>query len=506
MTTTVVCPQCGRGAEIAPGEHPFCRHCDYPLFWVAPRQRPVITVEPDPMPVGPVCVVCRTANDPSRSLCLQCGQPLAAVTPRRRRTWETPAAPEDADESRRRNIVRAVAIVGGVAVLAFLVGALAFFFWPRDEWEITVLDRGEASWDISAALDRGIPVIAYVDASDYTLRVVVCGNELCDTSRSATTYTTVTSVGEGGQGYRSGIAVGVDGRPIIAFRDGARRALMVAQCGDTRCADGGAITITEIDPGEGVDVSSIDSGSHPSIVIGADGRPIIAYQDRARGALKIAHCVDSACTSASIAILDRGQSSEGSGVGADTAITIGPDGLPIVAFRDGDEFALKIARCSDERCTQAVVSTVVHEAGRDPGHSTGMRIAPDGSLVFAYADWSDDGIYVARCPDTTCGVVSLRRVDRAEQGVSGDVGLGLDHEGFPVVAFRQREPGDERASRVLRVVRCADVACARDHGIDLVDDRGRTGYSPRVLRLDDGTIAVVYGDATEGTLEYAVYR
>ena len=45
MTTTVVCPQCGRGAEIAPGEHPFCRHCDYPLFWVAPRGRAVIEPE-----------------------------------------------------------------------------------------------------------------------------------------------------------------------------------------------------------------------------------------------------------------------------------------------------------------------------------------------------------------------------------------------------------------------------------------------------------------------------
>ncbi|MEX2375485.1 MAG: hypothetical protein WD942_07875, partial [Dehalococcoidia bacterium] len=373
MTTSVLCPQCGRPAEIAPGEHPFCRHCDYPLFWVAPRQRPSMSAEPTAVAAGPTCVVCRTVNEPHRGLCVRCGQPLSPVMPRRRRTWEPPVVPEEEVSYRRRHLIRVGAVIASVLLVGALLAVLWYFFWPRSEWHVTVIDRGEASWDIAATLDRGLPVISYVDASDFTLRVVVCGNALCDTTQAANTYTTVTSIGEGGQGHRSAVAIGVDGRPVIAFRDGTRRALHVAYCGDTRCSDGGAITISEVDPGVNADVSETDAGSHPSIAIGADGRPIIAYQDRARGALKIAHCEDVACTSATIAVLDRGASGDGPGVGSETAILIGPDGLPIVAFRDADEYALKLARCSDEHCTQAVVSTVVREAGRDPGYTTAMR-------------------------------------------------------------------------------------------------------------------------------------
>lgn len=505
MTTSVICPQCNRAAEVTPGEHPFCRYCDYPLFWVMPRQRPAIEHEPATAHRGPRCVVCQTPNDEARALCVRCGQPLAPITPRRRRTWELPEGVEEAEGGGRRLALRIAAVLGALVLVGVFLAAAWYFFWPRSEWQVTVLDRGESSWDIAATLERGVPVVSYVDASDYTLRVVVCGNALCDTAQSANSYTTVTVIGEGGQGHGTAVAVGVDGRPVIAFRDGERHSLRVASCGDPRCSDPGAITITEVDPGVDVEFHDGDVGSTPSIAIGADGRPVVAYHDRGRGALKIAHCDDAACTTATIAILDRG-STGGAGVGSDTSIVIGPDGLPIVAFRDADELALKTARCSNERCSQAVVSTIVQEAGRDPGHGTSVALAPDGSLLFAFADWSDDGAYLARCPDAACGSVSLRRLDRAEQGASSDVAVGLDREGLPVVAYRQREPGDERASRVLRVVRCRDVACASAGAPQVVDERGRTGYTSRVLRLSDGTLAIVYGDATEGALEYAVYR
>jgi hypothetical protein len=167
---------------------------------------------------------------------------------------------------------------------------------------------------------------------------------------------------------------------------------------------------------------------------------------------------------------------------------------------------LKIARCSDVRCTQAVINTMVAQPGRDPGHDAALVLAPDGTPVVSYADWSDDGVYLAKCAEITCGTVSVRRLDRSEQGASGDTSLLLDEDGLPVVAFRQREPGDERASRILKVVRCRDLLCERASAPEVVDDRGRTGYSPRLLLLQDGTVTVAYGDATQGSLEYAVYR
>ena len=130
----------------------------------------------------------------------------------------------------------------------------------------------------------------------------------------------------------------------------------------------------------------VDNGGWASMTIGADGLPIIAYHDAARGALKIAHCEDGGCTKATIAVLDRSNSSAGGdGVGTDTVIAIGPDDLPVVAFRDAEDQSLKLARCSDERCTQAVISTVVREPGLDPGHNTSMQLAEDGSPLLVYA-------------------------------------------------------------------------------------------------------------------------
>lgn len=510
--TIVVCPQCGRATEVHPGEHPFCVQCDYPLFWVAPRPQPAqpVVIEPDPLP-GVGCASCGAENAASRVLCERCGRPLREFRSRQRRTWEVAEeGPAEPRSRRRRVILRAALGVVAVVLVAAVIGAGAWYFWPRSTWQVTVLDQGESSWDVSAALRRGSPVISYVDAGDYTLRVVACGNPLCDGSTNPIVHTIVTSIGTRGQGFGTAVAVGVDGHPIIAFRNGDRRAMTVAHCGDPLCSDAGAITITEIDPGPDVDDLTVNVGIDPSIVIGADGLALIAYHDRTRGALKVAHCNDRPCTSATIAVLDRSPGAAGDpalpGVGMDTALAVGRDGLPIIAFRDGDDSALKVARCSDERCTQAVILTMVRAPGMDPAHDSALVLDPTGLPIVAYADWSDDGVYVARCENQNCSSVTVRRVDREEDGTSGDVSLVLDARGLPVVAYRQRLPGDERASRVLRVVRCEDIACERAQAPETVDDRGRTGYSPRLLLLNDGTLAIAYGDATQGALEYAVYR
>jgi hypothetical protein len=59
--------------------------------------------------------------------------------------------------------------------------------------------------------------------------------------------------------------------------------------------------------------------------------------------LKVAHCVDIACTSATITTLD----SVGK-VSIFTSITIGVDGLPIISYYGGGN--LKVARCSNAFC------------------------------------------------------------------------------------------------------------------------------------------------------------
>ena len=59
----------------------------------------------------------------------------------------------------------------------------------------------------------------------------------------------------------------------------------------------------------------------------------------------MAHCLNVTCTAATVSTLD----SVGD-VGYDTSITIGTDGLGLISYRDGTNFDLKVAHCSNLAC------------------------------------------------------------------------------------------------------------------------------------------------------------
>ena len=76
-----------------------------------------------------------------------------------------------------------------------------------------------------------------------------------------------------------------------------------------------------------VDSSGIE-GEYSAITVGTDGRGVISYYDGSGLSqdLKVAHCGNVACTTASYLAVDTaGQ------VGWSTSITVGSDGLPFVS-------------------------------------------------------------------------------------------------------------------------------------------------------------------------------
>ncbi|HJM54044.1 MAG TPA: hypothetical protein QGI07_08505, partial [Dehalococcoidia bacterium] len=85
-----------------------------------------------------------------------------------------------------------------------------------------------------------------------------------------------------------------------------------------------------------------------SITIGADGLGLISYRDSTNNDLKVAHCSNTNCTSATITSLD-----ETGNVGLDTSVTIGADGLGLISYYDATNDDLKVAHCSDTNCTAA---------------------------------------------------------------------------------------------------------------------------------------------------------
>jgi hypothetical protein len=86
-------------------------------------------------------------------------------------------------------------------------------------------------------------------------------------------------------------------------------------------------------------------GQYTSVTIGADRLGLISYHDVTNRTLKVAHCSNRACTSATLTTLD----STGE-VGQDTSLTIGADGLGLISYHDATNGNLKVAHCSDRSC------------------------------------------------------------------------------------------------------------------------------------------------------------
>jgi len=87
-----------------------------------------------------------------------------------------------------------------------------------------------------------------------------------------------------------------------------------------------------------------DVGWNTSITIGADGLGLISYLDNGNKDLKVAHCSNLACTSATLSTVDSGAFA-----GQDSSVTIGADGLALIAYN-----GLKVAHCGNVLCSPYV--------------------------------------------------------------------------------------------------------------------------------------------------------
>ena len=93
-----------------------------------------------------------------------------------------------------------------------------------------------------------------------------------------------------------------------------------------------------------------DVGNDSSITIGIDGLPIIAHYAADDDDLKVSHCNDLACTSATWTLVDTTG-------GVQPSITIGMDGLPLISYAAIGN-TLRVAHCHDLLCNSADISIV----------------------------------------------------------------------------------------------------------------------------------------------------
>jgi len=197
---------------------------------------------------------------------------------------------------------------------------------------ITALDTsGDVGWGSSITTNtNGLGLISYCDYTNSYLKLAYCANAAC--TYASNIATVVSDAGNDG----SSLIIGPDGYPLILYIDTLSNDLMALHCTDTLCIGSVKTTLATM--------PAINQSGSFSIAMGRDGLGVISYFDGFNGDLKTIHCNNAHCNNYLSFPLDMlGY------VGHFNSITIGNDGLPIIAYVGADN-VLKVAHCSNELC------------------------------------------------------------------------------------------------------------------------------------------------------------
>ena len=379
-----------------------------------------------------------------------------------------PAGLDDGDDDTTYAAGTGLALVGNV----FSVTSSPPSFVPMDN-TISVVDSTSSDnvgrySSITLGAD-GLPVISYNDWNNSHLMLAKCNDAAC--SGGDETLSIVDDDADFGGGKNTSITLGADGFPIIAYQDtypGTH--LKVAKCNDPACA-GGDETITTIDSGLSV-------GNSTSIALGADGLPIISYYSGAitPGGVRVVKCNDAACTGGdeTISTLSTEESSY-------QAIAVGADGLPVIVYKDqfhgGSPFVpvVLVAKCNDAACSGGDETHSVIETGdynvNEPGVFPSITLGADGLPLISYGDGYTEALRVVKCNDHACsgGDETVSTV-HAAGGWYTSITVGAD--GLPMVS------GQDITNDDILFVKCNDWACSgADELVTIVDPDGGADIS-----------------------------
>ena len=287
--------------------------------------------------------------------------------------------------------------------------------------KLTVVDQGGdvGRWNSVAIGADGLGLISYYDATNADLKVAHCQNVACSTAATATLDS------EGGP---SSIAVGVDGRALIAFV--ANDALKVAHCSDVVCS---TATLATIDVVQGE--------THPSIAIGADGLGLISYSNRAEDnpRIDVAHCVDVGCSAATIAtpwpcFCELAAS-----------LTIGADGLGLIAAADIDS-NLAVVHCSNLDCSAGTPTYV----GLSLVRAGAIAVGIDGFGLVSSIMGDGQGLHVTHCEDGACSTATNTSVDPSGFA-EGYTSVSIGADARPIISYYHDSD--------LKVAHCSSPSC-----------------------------------------------
>jgi uncharacterized repeat protein (TIGR01451 family) len=280
---------------------------------------------------------------------------------------------------------------------------------------IVTLSPGISSRGIAIAIGTdGLPLVAF--ARTGGLAVAHCTDVACSGATVAAT---------GFSGLRPSIAIGADGLPILAFDTGFD--LIVVRCANPACTAMNPNYVRRDGrpaPPPGV-FGSRYSYYDASIVVGPDGRGVVVvtyeFQEYLPSPLPVRYTTF-ALRCASLECLSLDVSTIATGV-FEPALALSQVGNPLVAqrtkqFNVGLQNYLSVARCLDPTCASVETSVI---AGPGIGQNSSIAVGPDGIAMAAYYDEFQGDLGTAYLRGWGVVDLSLAISDAPEPALPGQV-------------------------------------------------------------------------------------
>jgi len=284
----------------------------------------------------------------------------------------------------------------------------------------------------------GNPVVSYLDASLFDVRVLHCGNATCT---AGNTTTSPDSSMANSTGLYNSLALDGSGNPVVSYFEVPHDGLKVLRCNNPSCSSSSA---TFADVGSGNIV-----GLYTSIALDSSGFPVVSYFDQTGGDLKVVHCGNATCTSGNT-ITSPDTTAE---VGQYTSLMLDGSGNPVVSYYGQSGGDLKVLHCGDATCSSG--NTIRSpDTGGDVGKHSSLRLDASGNPVVSYYDASGGNLKVLHCGDPTCTTGNVARTPDSAGNVGQYTSLALDGSGNPVVSYYDATNG------MLKLLHCGDAVCS----------------------------------------------
>lgn len=364
-----------------------------------------------------------------------------------------------------------------VLICLLIVIAFAQQTSAAQSWQLQTVDNaGNVGMYSSLVLDsQGNPVISYY--ADSNLHLLHCGDPLCSSSNLITTVDS-----NGDVGLYPSLVLDSNGYPVISYLDLTNFSLKLAHCGDVNCSSRNSL--------QTVDDNGF-VGFHTSLVLDANGYPVISYTRFSSDQLVLAHCLDANCTSSTIQVIDAA-----GGVGQFTTLALDQNGFPVIGYRDVNNTKLKLARCGNTACSSGNRIVIVDSSG-DVSNQIDLVLDAADNPIISYFDNGTGRLRLVYCGNPTCSRDNVKRTVDTGGLVVEYTALVLDQRGLPVISYF------DGSTATLKVAYCGNFTCSSGNLIQTVEQNSDLGFYTALVLDSGGRPVISYQDSSNSTLKVA---